>query len=118
MERSISMPLGVVVERRELDNEAEGYLEGDDVVEAVAMPDALIAWVQAFVDRHHVDQPFVKRKRERAKAENRDAGDREDRGPATMGLFLLHRLGHADLALYDASMAEWARDETLPIERG
>jgi thiosulfate/3-mercaptopyruvate sulfurtransferase len=37
---------------------------------------------------------------------------------ATMGLFLLHRLGYANLALYDASMAEWARDETLPIERG
>jgi thiosulfate/3-mercaptopyruvate sulfurtransferase len=37
---------------------------------------------------------------------------------ATMGLFLLHRLGHDDLALYDASMAEWARDERLPIERG
>jgi thiosulfate/3-mercaptopyruvate sulfurtransferase len=35
---------------------------------------------------------------------------------ATMGLFLLHRLGHDNLALYDASMAEWARDESLPIE--
>jgi thiosulfate/3-mercaptopyruvate sulfurtransferase len=37
---------------------------------------------------------------------------------ATMGLFLLHRLGYANLALYDASMAEWARDPQLPIERG
>jgi thiosulfate/3-mercaptopyruvate sulfurtransferase len=37
---------------------------------------------------------------------------------ATMGLFLLHRLGYANLALYDASMAEWARDDSLPIERG
>jgi thiosulfate/3-mercaptopyruvate sulfurtransferase len=37
---------------------------------------------------------------------------------ATEALFLLHRLGHDNLALYDASMAEWARDETLPIERG
>jgi thiosulfate/3-mercaptopyruvate sulfurtransferase len=37
---------------------------------------------------------------------------------ATMGLFLLHRLGYHNLALYDASMAEWARDDTLPIERG
>jgi thiosulfate/3-mercaptopyruvate sulfurtransferase len=37
---------------------------------------------------------------------------------ATMGLFLLHRLGYDNLALYDASMAEWARDESLPIERG
>jgi thiosulfate/3-mercaptopyruvate sulfurtransferase len=37
---------------------------------------------------------------------------------ATMGLFLLHRLGYTNLALYDASMAEWARDPRLPIERG
>ena len=37
---------------------------------------------------------------------------------ATMGLFLLHRLGYDNLALYDASMAEWAGDESLPIERG
>jgi thiosulfate/3-mercaptopyruvate sulfurtransferase len=36
---------------------------------------------------------------------------------ATMGLFLLHRLGYPDLALYDASLAEWARDDSLPIER-
>ena len=50
--------------------EAEGYLEGDDVVEVVPMPEALIAWVQAFVQRHHVDEPFVKRKRKRAKAED------------------------------------------------
>jgi len=37
---------------------------------------------------------------------------------ATVGLFMLHRLGHEELALYDASMAEWARDPSLPIERG
>jgi thiosulfate/3-mercaptopyruvate sulfurtransferase len=35
-----------------------------------------------------------------------------------MGLLLLYRLGYANLALYDASMAEWARDESLPIQRG
>jgi Protein of unknown function (DUF3305) len=43
--------------------EAEGYMEGEDLVEAVPMPQGLLAWVQAFVERHHVDQPFVKRKR-------------------------------------------------------
>jgi hypothetical protein len=45
--------------------EAEGYLEGDDVVETAPMPEGLIAWVRAFVERHHVDEPFVKRKRKR-----------------------------------------------------
>jgi thiosulfate/3-mercaptopyruvate sulfurtransferase len=37
---------------------------------------------------------------------------------ATIDLFLLHRLGHDNLALYDASMAEWAKDASLPIETG
>ncbi len=37
---------------------------------------------------------------------------------ATLDAFLLHQLGYRDLAVYDASMTEWAKDETLPIERG
>ena len=49
--------------------EAEGYMEGEDLVEAAPMPQALIAWVREFVERHHVDQPFVKRKRKRTKGE-------------------------------------------------
>lgn len=36
---------------------------------------------------------------------------------ATLDAFLLHQLGHSDLAIYDASMSEWATDPTLPIER-
>lgn len=37
---------------------------------------------------------------------------------ATVDLFMLHRLGYDNLTLYDASMSEWARDTTLPIETG
>jgi len=37
---------------------------------------------------------------------------------ATIELFLLHRLGHDNLTLYDASMGEWAKDASLPIETG
>jgi thiosulfate/3-mercaptopyruvate sulfurtransferase len=37
---------------------------------------------------------------------------------ATIDLFLLHRLGYRDLTLYDGSMGEWAKDESLPIETG
>ena len=36
---------------------------------------------------------------------------------ATIDLFLLHQLGHDDITLYDASMGEWAKTESLPIER-
>ena len=35
---------------------------------------------------------------------------------ATVDLFVLHQLGYDDLTLYDASMGEWARDPSLPIE--
>jgi len=35
---------------------------------------------------------------------------------ATVDLFLLHQLGYDDLTLYDGSMGEWAKDESLPIE--
>jgi thiosulfate/3-mercaptopyruvate sulfurtransferase len=37
---------------------------------------------------------------------------------ATIDLFLLHRLGYQNLTLYDGSMGEWAKDESLPIETG
>ncbi|CAH0154197.1 sulfurtransferase [Roseomonas sp. CECT 9278] len=37
---------------------------------------------------------------------------------ATLDAFLLHQLGHADVAVYDASMNEWAKDPALPMERG
>ncbi|MBR0713592.1 sulfurtransferase [Bradyrhizobium liaoningense] len=35
---------------------------------------------------------------------------------ATINLFLLSALGYDKLTLYDASMGEWARDTSLPIE--
>ena len=35
---------------------------------------------------------------------------------ATLDAFLLHQLGYADIAVYDASMSEWATDDSLPIE--
>jgi thiosulfate/3-mercaptopyruvate sulfurtransferase len=35
---------------------------------------------------------------------------------ATVDLFLLHQLGYDDITLYDASMGEWAKDQSLPIE--
>lgn len=37
---------------------------------------------------------------------------------ATIDLFQLYRLGYDKLTLYDASMGEWAKDASLPIETG
>ncbi len=44
--------------------EAQLLLDGDeDLVEPVPMPDEVAAWLQDFIDKHHVDQPLHKRKR-------------------------------------------------------
>jgi Protein of unknown function (DUF3305) len=50
--------------------EGEGFTQnGDHLVEAVPMPEAVRAFVEAFVAEHHVEQPFMKRKRDRADPE-------------------------------------------------
>ena len=36
---------------------------GDDLVEAVAMPPSIANWIDGFVARHDVEQPFYKRRR-------------------------------------------------------
>jgi hypothetical protein len=44
--------------------EAQIYLDnGEDIVEAVTMPEVVAAWVRDFVARNHVEEPFKKRKR-------------------------------------------------------
>lgn len=47
---------------------------GDDIVVAVPAPPALVAWIAAFIERHHVDEPFIKRRRDRAKTDGADDG--------------------------------------------
>ena len=45
--------------------EAQDYLDsGEEIVEAVPMPEDVIAFVQSYIEQHHVDEPFYKRKRE------------------------------------------------------
>jgi hypothetical protein len=47
--------------------EGEGYLDGiGDVVEVVPMPESIADQVLAFYREHHVERPFVKRKRDKA----------------------------------------------------
>jgi len=50
--------------------EGEAMTEaGNDLVEAVAMPEAVQAVLAAFIEAHHVEREFVKRKRDRANKE-------------------------------------------------
>lgn len=56
--------------------EAQAYCEAsDEQVDAVPMPEPVIAWLKAFVDRHHVDRPFYKRRR---KGRDRRPGEGSD----------------------------------------
>lgn len=51
--------------------EAQDYQDsGEEIVETVAMPDGVVAFVQAYIDEHHVDEPFYKRKRKGPKKED------------------------------------------------
>jgi hypothetical protein len=44
--------------------EAQDYLDGDDVtVEGLPMPEVIALWVAGYVARHHVHEPFEKRRR-------------------------------------------------------
>lgn len=64
-------PPGVAI-RAVTANPAEGEAltePGTDIIEAVAMPPAIQARLTAFVEAHHVERPFVKRKRDRADPE-------------------------------------------------
>jgi hypothetical protein len=50
--------------------EGEAYVGvGDDIVEQVPMPQEIAERLQAFVAAHHVERPFVKRRRDRADPE-------------------------------------------------
>lgn len=50
--------------------EAQDYLDtSEDIVEAVPMPPSLIAWLSDFVGRHHKEEKFVKRRRDRVDTE-------------------------------------------------
>jgi len=55
--------------------EAQDYTDnGEDIVERVPLPDALRGVIADFIDRHHVEEPFVKRKRDRSRVDRVEDG--------------------------------------------
>lgn len=69
-------------------SEGEGYLEGmGDVVEPVPMPQHIADYVLAFYKEHHVERPFVKRQRDKARTDvfgmRRGGRNPPDRGGAS-----------------------------------
>jgi hypothetical protein len=70
LRRSAGDP-GIAVHLATVDpGEAEAHSEvGDDLVEAVPLPEAIAGWMADFVAHHHVERPFHKRRREPADPE-------------------------------------------------
>ncbi len=60
--------------------EAQDCLDsGEESVDPVPMPPGLVAWVRDFVDAHHVDEPFRKRRRDRVDTDRREDGKGDPR---------------------------------------
>lgn len=55
--------------------EAQDYADcGEELIEKVAMPEGLVAWIRDFADEHHEDEVFVKRRRDRVKTTLKEDG--------------------------------------------
>ena len=50
--------------------EAQDYADsGEELVEKVPMPPAVLAWITDFVARHHTEEAFVKRRRDKQRVD-------------------------------------------------
>ena len=50
--------------------DAQDYADsGEEIVEKVTMPEGLIDWIKAFIDQHHEDEVFVKRRRDKRRTD-------------------------------------------------
>jgi len=60
--------------------EAQDYLDsGEEIVELVPMPEGLVAFIRDFVEQHHEDEKFVKRKRDKQRVDLTDNGKGDPR---------------------------------------
>lgn len=55
--------------------EAQDYADsGEELVEKVPMPEGLEAWIRDFVEQHHEDEVFVKRRRDKSRVDRHEDG--------------------------------------------
>jgi len=55
--------------------DAQDYADtGEEIVEQVPMPDGLIAWINTFIQQHHEEEVFIKRKRDKKRIDAVDDG--------------------------------------------
>ncbi len=68
--------------------EAQDYLDsGEEIVEQVPAPPGLVAWIRDFVDTHHVEEEFKKRRRDRLDTERVEDGKGDARVRQTADVF-------------------------------
>ena len=60
--------------------DAQDYQDsGEEIVEAVPMPPSLVGWLSSFVEKHHKDEVFIKRKRREMDLDQKEDGKGDDR---------------------------------------
>ncbi len=68
--------------------EAQDYLDsGEEIVEQVPAPPGLVAWIRDFVDTHHVEEEFKKRRRDRIDTDLLEDGKGDARVRQTADVF-------------------------------
>ncbi len=68
--------------------EAQDYLDsGEEIVEQVPAPPGLVAWIRDFVDEHHVEEEFKKRRRDRIDTDLSEDGRGDARVRQTADVF-------------------------------
>lgn len=74
--RHVDASPGIVLHLVTVDpSDAEALTEtGTDIIEAVPMPTEIQEQLARFVETHHVERPFIKRKRDRANTNRRHPG--------------------------------------------
>ncbi len=55
--------------------EAQDYADtGEELVEKVPMPEGLVAWIRDYINLHHEDEVFIKRRRNKARVDLKEDG--------------------------------------------
>ncbi len=68
--------------------EAQDYLDsGEEEVEKVPMPEGLVAWIKEFVEAHHKDEVFIKRRRDRQRVDLKEDGKGDARVRQTADVY-------------------------------
>ncbi|MEM7615667.1 MAG: DUF3305 domain-containing protein, partial [Pseudomonadota bacterium] len=60
---------------------------GEEIVEPVPMPEALVAWIRDFAQEHHEEEVFVKRRRDRKRVDLTEDGKGDPRIQQTSDVY-------------------------------